>query len=151
MTVGSLQEMMNDYKSGIYNYTKDGKCSGCGNCCSRHLAMSNKEINTIRNYIKKHNIVQQKHAVYVYADPMFDATSPFLDDSKPNHKCTIYEVRPLICREFKCDCWQNIDRSSKLYRSDLHPVDAVETFFPEIPKEYREIVDGVKETKKWMG
>lgn len=29
-----------------------------------------------------------------------DATCPFLSDSK---KCVIYEVRPEICRHFKCD------------------------------------------------
>ena len=151
MTTGTLQDMMRDFQSGIYNYCKDGKCSECGNCCSRHLALSQKEINTIRAYIKKHGIVQQKHARYVYKDPLFDATCPFLDDTKPNHKCTIYEVRPLICREFKCDKWHEIDRNSKLYRANLHPVDMVEVFFPEIPKKYKEIIDGVNETKKWMG
>ena len=129
MNVGTIQELLNDCKSGLYNFCKDGKCSECGNCCSRHLAMSQKEINTIRAYIKRHNIKQQKHAMYVYADAYFDATCPFLDDTKPNHKCLIYEVRPLICREFRCDCWQNIDRKSELFKHNLHPVDVVEVFF----------------------
>lgn len=129
MTIGTIQEMVNDYKSGLYNFTHDGKCSECGNCCSRYLAMNNKEINTIREYIKRHGIVQQKHALFVHKDPLFDATCPFLDDTKSNHKCTIYEVRPLICREFKCDKWQEVDRSSVLYKSNLHPVDATEVFF----------------------
>lgn len=129
MKIGTLQNMMNDYKSGVFNYCKDGECSECGNCCSRYLAMNNKEINTIRAYIKKHNIKQQKHAIFVHRNPLFDATCPFLDDTKPNHKCTIYEVRPLICREFKCDCWQNIDRNSELYKHNLHPVDVTEVFF----------------------
>ena len=131
MNVGNVETMLNDYKSGIYNFCKDGKCSECGNCCSRYLAMNQKEINTIKAYIKKHNIEQQKHALFVYKDPHFDATCPFLDDTKPNHKCTIYEVRPLICREFKCDCWQNINRESKLYKANLHPVDVTELFFGE--------------------
>lgn len=126
---GTLQDMMNAYKSGIYNFCKDGKCSECGNCCSRYLAMNNKEINTIRAYIKKHGIKQQKHSINVLANPVFDSTCPFLNDDLPNHKCTIYEVRPLICREFKCDCWQNIDRNSELYKHNLHPVDVTEVFF----------------------
>lgn len=128
---GTLQDMINDYKSGIYNFCKDGVCSECGNCCSRYLAMNNKEINTIRAYIKKHGIKQQKHSVNVLANPVFDATCPFLDDTKPNHKCTIYEVRPLICREFKCDYWQNIDRDNTIYKHGLRAVDVTEIFFGE--------------------
>ncbi len=131
--VGTLEEMMDDYKSGVYNFTKNGKCSECGNCCSRYLALSQKEINTIRLYIKKHGIKQQKHSINVLKNPVMDATCPFLDDTKPNHKCTIYDVRPLICREFKCDCWQNINtnKDSKLYRANVHPCDVTELFFGE--------------------
>ncbi len=128
MKIGTTEEMVSDFSS-VNNYCKDGKCSECGNCCSRHLAMSQKEINTIRAYIKRHNIQQQKHAIFVHKDPLFDATCPFLDDTKPNHKCLIYEVRPLICREFKCDKWQEIDTKSVLYKSNLHPVDTTEVFF----------------------
>lgn len=128
LTTGTLSEMMNDYES-VTNYCKDGKCSECGSCCSRYLAMNQKEINTIRAYIKRHNIQQQKHAIFVHKDPLFDATCPFLDDTKPNHKCLIYEVRPLICREFRCDKWQEIYTNSILYKSNLHPVDVTEVFF----------------------
>lgn len=120
---------MNDAKNGVTNFCKDGKCTECGNCCSRYLAMSNKEINTIRQYIKKHNIKQQKHAIHIYAIPLMDATCPFLDDTRPTHKCLIYEVRPLICREFKCDTWYSIDTTSPLFRSKLHPCDVTEIFF----------------------
>jgi Fe-S-cluster containining protein len=91
--------------------------------------MNQKEINTIKAYIKRHNIKQQKHALFVYKDPMFDATCPFLDDTKPIHKCLIYEVRPLICREFKCDKWHQIDTDGVLFKSNLHPVDVTEVFF----------------------
>lgn len=128
-TYGGFDEMMNDYKNGVYNFTKDGKCIECGSCCSRHLAMNQREINTIREYIKRHGIKQQKHAVNVYSSKLYDWTCPFLDDTKKNHKCTIYPVRPLICREFRCDKWQEIDANSKLYKSNLHPVDATEVFF----------------------
>lgn len=129
LSIDDIDDMMNDFSSGVYNFTKNGECIECGACCSRHLALSNKEINTIRNYIQKHDIKQQKHALFVYKDPMFDSMCPFLDDTKPNHKCLIYEVRPLLCREFKCDCWQNISQTSKIYKANLHPVDMVELFF----------------------
>lgn len=127
--IGTIGEMIEDFKSGVYNYTDNGKCIECGSCCSRYLALNKREINTIREYIKNHNIKQQKHAINVYAKPLMDWTCPFLDDTKPNHKCTIYPVRPLICREFKCDCWSKIDRDNKIYKNNLRAVDVTELFF----------------------
>lgn len=129
MKIGSVEEMANDYQNGTHNFTHNGKCSECGNCCSRYLALNNKEINTIRNYTKKHNIKQQKHAIFVHREALFDATCPFLDDTRATHKCTIYEVRPLICREFKCDDWYKIDRNNKIYKAKLRAVDVTELFF----------------------
>lgn len=129
MKTGELREILNDYESGLYNFCKDGECSECGNCCSRYLAMSQKEINTIKAYIKRKGIKQQKHARYVYRDNVFDSVCPFLDDNRPTHKCLIYEVRPLICREFRCDKWIKHEIPTNLIRSDLHPCDLVEIFF----------------------
>ena len=131
MTIGTFEDIKRDAEHGVYDFTKDGKCSECGNCCSRYLALNKREINTIRNYIKRHGIVQQKHAQFVYAKPVMDWMCPFLDDTKPNHKCTIYEVRPLICREFHCDNWYKTDRDNIIYRSKLRSVDVTELFFGE--------------------
>lgn len=111
----------------VTNYCKDGKCSECGECCTRNLALNTYEINTIKAYIKKHNIQQQKHVVNVYAEKMFDAVCPFLDDTKSNHKCTIYPVRPLICREFICK--QDFVPSKELMLSNRRKCDMVITFF----------------------
>lgn len=130
MTQGTFDEMINTYKQGVYNFTDNGKCIECGSCCSRYLAMTNKEINTIRKYIEKNKIEQQKHSLNVLAGRYFDATCPFLDDTKPNHKCSIYPVRPEICREFKCDCWQQeITHKSKLFNGNYRAVDVTELFF----------------------
>lgn len=147
--IRELEDLINDCKSGVFNYTDNGKCIECGNCCSRYLAMNQKEINTIKAYIKRHGIEQQKHSVFVLSKAVFDATCPFLDDSKPNHKCTIYPVRPLICREFKCDKWHEIDRINKLYKANLHPVDVTEIFFPQMPPEVKDILDKAEEAKKF--
>lgn len=127
--IGSFDDMMRDFKHGVYDFTKDGKCIECGNCCSRYLALSQKEINTIRRYIEKHHIKQVKHGVLVTALPIYDACCPFLDDKREKHKCLIYEVRPEICRYFKCDCWQNIEMCSDLYKTERHTVDMTELFF----------------------
>lgn len=97
----NYQEMMSDFENGIYDFTKNGKCIQCGSCCSNLLVMTAEEIETIHKYIKKHNIKERKH-ILPLAEPTIDMTCPFLDDSKSCEKCTIYEVRPRICRDFIC-------------------------------------------------
>ncbi len=100
MEHGSLKDMARAY-SQVTDFTNNGVCSKCGNCCSRTLPMTQKEINQIKLYIKKHNIKRQVHMVNVLAGKQVDWVCPFLDNTKAN-KCTIYEVRPSICREFNC-------------------------------------------------
>ena len=81
----------------VKDNTVDGKCIGCGECCSNMLPLSQNEINRIRAYIKKHNIKEQRHNFMMG----IDMTCPFRDDG--NKVCTIYPVRPDICREFVCN------------------------------------------------
>lgn len=95
--------------------TCNGKCSGCGECCLRMtLRLTNKEINTIRKYIKANNIKPQRHSPNVgpIANPddaiFVDMICPFLDTSAPNgHNCTIYPVRPIICRSYTCKMYHD--------------------------------------------
>lgn len=101
MQVGSFAEMQENFKSGVYDLTENGKCTGCGNCCSNLLPMTDKEIEVIRKYIKKHHIKEHRHFAPL-ANPSLDLTCPFLNGSKKTEKCEIYEVRPHICREFIC-------------------------------------------------
>ncbi len=126
--ISFLELVQREMQDNIYNFTKDGKCSGCGACCSNLLPMSDKEIRTIRKYIKKNNIKECKHIIPV-AELAFDMTCPFLDTDKDCDKCRIYEVRPMICRKFICD---NAQRA-KLTRQEAHQtrrcVDVRETFF----------------------
>lgn len=126
--VGNLEEVLDSTE--VTDYTIDGKCSECGNCCTKALALSNKEINTIRAYIKRHGIKEQKHSINVLAKPLYDLTCPFLDDTKPNHKCTIYEVRPLLCRDFTCRKFvQQVQPDKQLYKEPRRQVDMREVFF----------------------
>jgi Fe-S-cluster containining protein len=85
------------FECQVTDFTKDGKCSSCGQCCSNLLPLSDKEIKVIKQYIKKHNIKEQRHNVMVGVD----MTCPFRDEA--NRKCLIYEIRPQICREFMCN------------------------------------------------
>lgn len=98
--IASYDEMCADLEDGVYDFTKDGKCSNCGNCCSNLLPISSKEIDTIRRYIKKHNIIEQRNR-YPLASLTLDLTCPFRSEAEKG--CLIYPVRPEICRSFQCN------------------------------------------------
>lgn len=82
----------------LKNYTNHGECSNCGECCSDFLPLNKSEIKTIREYIKTHKV--ENHSV-VNCFVQANAMCPFRNNKEK--KCDIYEVRPYICRVFKCD------------------------------------------------
>lgn len=90
----------------VTDCTKDGKCSRCGSCCSTMLPMTEKEVQTIKKWLKKHHVKEQRHNGMIGTD----MTCPFRDEMKK--ECLIYEVRPWICRDFMCnkkpeDIWKS--------------------------------------------
>lgn len=90
------------FEDNTGDFTDHGTCTGCGECCSCLLPVTKEEINRILDYIKKHKIKPHKLPV-TDSSSTIDLTCPFLDDTKPSEKCVIYEVRPEICRLYKCD------------------------------------------------
>lgn len=111
----------------IEDFTNDGECSRCGNCCGRVLPLSKKEIDVIKHYIKKNGIKEKKHA-FPYKNRPIDFTCPFRDNALKI--CTIYEVRPKICRKFICN---NEERAKvnreKLLKDNRKVVDMRKEFF----------------------
>ena len=126
--IGNIEEMLKDYEHGLYDFTKNGKCSECGGCCSDLLPMTTKEINTIRRYIEKHHIQKQLHGTNVLAKPTYDCQCPFLDLTKSKEKCLIYEVRPQICREFVCNNWTFKDKV-RVANMPVNVVSVSKTFY----------------------
>lgn len=102
MKTSSFEEMQRDMANGTFDLTCNGKCTGCGSCCSNILPMTEDEIRTIRQYIKRYNIKEQKRLLPT-VNANLDMICPFLDNSKKFDKCMIYKVRPKICRDFICD------------------------------------------------
>lgn len=100
--IGTMDDVRRDVEHGVYDNTDHGICTGCGECCSNLLPMTDSEVATIRRYIIKHGIRQRVRKMNFLSDPVMDMTCPFLDDSKTKDKCTIYPVRPQICRSFNC-------------------------------------------------
>lgn len=126
--VGTLAEAFKNMENGLYDYTENGKCVGCGACCSAMLPVSGKEIKGIRRYIKKNHIQEQQHN-YPVKNHALDLTCPFLNDSKRNNKCEIYPVRPEVCRSFMCNDPNGARRSKKLLHKKYEPVDMRKLFF----------------------
>lgn len=80
----------------ITDMTCNGKCSGCGGCCTIFLPITKDELGKIERYVKKHNIkLKKRESVFGY-----DMQCAFLDPI--TKKCMIYEVRPFVCRDFIC-------------------------------------------------
>lgn len=125
--ISFLEAVQRDMDDNIYNFTKDGKCSGCGGCCSNLLPMSQKEVDVIHRYIMKHHIKECKHLLPV-AKPAFDMTCPFRDND--NKICAIYEVRPEICKQFICDNEQRVKHNRKLLGQTRNVVDVRSEFYP---------------------
>lgn len=71
-----------------------GCCSKCGECCTNFLPITQKEIEIIQDYVIANKIRPQKQMLVMQNR----LTCPYYDGKK----CLIYEVRPLICKEFYC-------------------------------------------------
>jgi Fe-S-cluster containining protein len=102
---------------GCDDYTQNGKCSNCGNCCSNTIPISKREFLSISKFILDNNITMRE--INLPLVNLRDMTCPFRDDI--NKKCKIYPVRPFICREYICS------KNSKYSKS----------FFKKIQKEHR--------------
>ena len=124
--ISFLEMVKRDMEDNIYNFTKDGKCSSCGGCCSNLLPMSDKEISIIKKYIEKHHIKECKHIIPT-KELTFDMTCPFRDND--NKICTVYEVRPQICKSFLCDSEKRAKQNRKLIGQTRTPIDVRGTFY----------------------
>ena len=94
-----LVETIADMESGVYDFTVDGKCSGCGQCCSNYLPVGQGEVDKIRRYINKYGIKEVTR--FSPCKNQVDMVCPFRSDVEG--KCLVYPVRPAICEDFRCD------------------------------------------------
>lgn len=124
--VSSLEYTKKGMEDNLFNFTEDGKCSSCGNCCSNILPMSRKEIQVIEKYVRKNHIQECNHFLPV-AKQAYDMTCPFRDNEQKI--CRIYPVRPEICRQFVCDSEKRAKHNRKLLGQTRTPVLVREAFF----------------------
>lgn len=81
------------------NLCVDGHCSCCGGCCSDIIPVTEKELDTLRKFVRLHHYKPHTQ-LKMGMTAIYDMTCPFLNEEK---KCDIYDIRPEICRLFKCD------------------------------------------------
>lgn len=112
MERATLEKVYEDMKHGVYNFTQKGKCISCGNCCTALLPMTKEELKTIQRFVKRKHLQIEKHTG---AD--LDLTCPFRNEEK--RICMVYNIRPQICRDFKCDKPQKkIDDTKEKFEYD---------------------------------
>lgn len=92
-----------------------GKCSKCGECCTNLLPISQKELDTIQKYVIDNKIRPQTQMLVMQNR----STCPYYNGKK----CLIYEVRPLICKEFYCYKKPDIETSKKFINDEYITVD----------------------------
>jgi len=98
-----MQEKSGNPTGEIICMYKNGKCSRCGSCCGRVLPLNNRDIKRIRNFVKKHEV----KCMVLHPLPLSNEENhmcPFLIPNRDGtRRCSIYEIRPNICRLFSCN------------------------------------------------
>lgn len=89
-----LEALVGARKYTIIDNTCNGKCSKCGECCSNYLPITQSEGEKIMEYVLEHKI-HPNRAKLIMENKL---QCPYF-----NGRCMIYEVRPLICKEFYCN------------------------------------------------
>ena len=83
-----------------------------------------------KRYVKEHNIKENVHKPPIVGK-FVDMTCPFRDDVRKI--CTMYEVRPMICKDFRCDkAAKDIQASKRLYYARRNPVDLRKEIFRNV-------------------
>ena len=118
--------MRKKQKPILQDRTRNGECTACGECCGTLLPLTQTEVRRIHLYIKKHHIRPTGNIALFMRKPSIFGDCPFLDRSREK-KCLIYETRPLICRDFRCDKTSS-DMSDDLTTEKRYLVNMRETF-----------------------
>ena len=96
--------------------TINGKCSRCGGCCLANPPITLQEYYTIKDYIAK------KKPLYLLQKP-YNNSMRFDCCFHVNGGCTIYPVRPAVCRNFLCSHTPEVEHKDKLFydkRADIN-------------------------------
>lgn len=121
----------------VIDFTDNGRCRDCGNCCGNFLPLTDVERVTIKRYVKKHNLHPAK-SLFVegpWAKPTIHNECPFLLNTD-EHRCMIYSIRPGICKAYTC---HNPMDNPEMIQTGLRNMETVNMYIEFFPKEtYKE-------------
>lgn len=104
-TIGEIYKNIVEGNVEITDNTICGKCSKCGECCSCFLPICQEELDIIQKYVIENNIKPQSQMLVMQNR----LCCPYYNGKQ----CLIYEVRPLICKEFYCNKKMDIETAKK--------------------------------------
>lgn len=118
----------------MIDFTKNGKCKRCANCCSMDLPLTEKEVEKLKIKIKP---LLPKIKKNLENKEKINLMCPFLMSNK---KCKIYLERPLICRLFSCN-EEKFRKESLQHGLKLHEK-LNKSFIDVLPKELQILLIG---------
>jgi len=94
--INTLQENASNFFDKIQaKYPNQMECkSGCAKCCYTDISVFDVEANLIREWFNKLDENFKKELKNIWSNKNNEGACSFLYEEK----CTIYEVRPIICR-----------------------------------------------------
>lgn len=128
----TVEEILKTIVEGTGRITDNsllGRCSKCGECCTNFLPISQREVDIIQKYVINNKIRPQTHMLVMQNR----LTCPYYDGKR----CLIYEVRPLICKEFYCYKKPDAETGEKFAEDKYVTVD-MWTIAKEIDKYFKE-------------
>ena len=128
----TVEEILKTIVGGTGKITDNsllGKCSKCGECCTNFLPISQREVDIIQKYVINNKIRPQTHMLVMQNR----LTCPYYDGKR----CLIYEVRPLICKEFYCYKRPDAEMGEK-FAKDKYVIVDMWTIAKEIDKYFKE-------------
>lgn len=129
LTKTTIPEIIKTIAEGKVKITDNsccGKCSKCGECCTNFLPITQKEVKIIQDYVIANKIRPQKQMLVMQNR----LTCPYYNGKN----CLIYEVRPLICKEFYCYKKTSIEMAEK-FSKDMYVTVNMWAIAEEIDKE----------------
>lgn len=86
----------------ITDCTSGGSCSSCGGCCSSLIPVTEKELTTLRDIVKRRGLrpAMPSGPDFVTLECPFLGRATVLSKGRA---CLVYDQRPSICRAFRCD------------------------------------------------
>lgn len=100
----SMVDFIKSEKTATVIDMKNPRCNNCNDCCSMGTPLSTDEYNQIRKFFrtKQGNIIYAEAVHRIKKHTTKDTIYWLCPLSTSTRKCSIYSLRPAICKDFHC-------------------------------------------------